>query len=107
MTAAPTDDELVSVPLVAAAAEISYRQLHHWLQQMYVSCVGDPQPGSGARIYLTREQAYVVRIMARLVNAGVRPAQAAPLAHKLAQDSSTEISDDIVVTLTGTLASTS
>lgn len=97
----PDTAHLIGCPLVAQAAGITYRQLHHWIQQGYIECVGDPQPGSGARTFITRDEAYVVRVMARLVRVGIRPVSAALICRPLADDGQAVLDGDITVTLTG------
>lgn len=92
---------LVGTPLAASAAGITYRQLHHWIQQGYIEVVGNPQPGSGARTFITSDEAYVVRVMARLVRVGIRPESAALICRPLADDGQAVLDGDITVTLTG------
>lgn len=84
-------DSGVGVPELAVRVGITYRQLFYWIEQDYVTCIGNPRPGSGGRTWLSPHEADVVAVMAQLVAAGLRAAKAAGLARVLIDDGTVDI----------------
>jgi hypothetical protein len=60
---------------------IGYRQLDHWIRKGYIR---GGLPGSGHPRDLPGAEVEVLRYMAALVNSGVHPTMAAPIARRLA-----------------------
>lgn len=84
---APNWGRRITTADVAAEAEISYRQLDHWIRLGYVTVRPRPQTaGSGIDRQWEPDEANFVVEMGALVNAGMTPALAAILARQLQND---------------------
>ena len=86
---------------VAREAGISYRQLDHWIRRGWVIPDGEASPGSGFPREWTDAEALVVRVMGRLVRAGLPP----HMAHEIARSRQSvyEIGPGVLVTLRVTI----
>jgi DNA-binding transcriptional MerR regulator len=67
---------------VCLLADITYRQLDHWIHRHGIVTAEVQSPGSGTARRFTDDEVKRIVLMGRLVAAGIRPAQASALVRR-------------------------
>ena len=84
--------------VLAAIPGLTYRQLDHWLNRGFIKA-RNPHPGSGNSRSLTPGEVKVLKAMLPLVQAGIAPDKAAPIARKLVRSGKATLPNGLTLTL--------